>query len=180
MAKGLPRSLAHAVPGTELAPRRIRYTAKNLALTVVSITTGAGSGTVVLGDFPEGNILLLGGAAYLRFSTADADITSATWNGDYAIGTTPDANVTIDTTDLDIINDGAGSPAAVAVGPAASKISPVTRGILNTTKLFDNTDGSLELNLNFLVDAGDIGDGATASFTVDGYVDLVYIVLGDD
>jgi hypothetical protein len=174
--KGLPRSLAAGKAGTEPSPRRVRYDVKNLALSVASITTGAGSGTVVIGDFPEGNILYLGGISYLRFSTSDADITSATWNGDYGIGTTADANVVLDTTDINLT--GTGTPAPI--GPAVAKISPVTRAAGSTVALFDNTDGSLEVNLNVLVDAGDIGDGATASFTVDGYVELVYIVLGDD
>ncbi len=174
--KGLPRSLAHAIPGNEPTPRRVRYDVNALALSVVSITTGPGSGTVVLGGFPEGNILYLGGVSYLRFSTADADITSATWNGDYGVGTTADANVVLDTTDINLT--GTGTPAPI--GPAVAKISPVTRASGGTVAVFDNTDGSLEVNLNVLVDAGDIGDGATASFTVDGYVELVYIVLGDD
>lgn len=176
--KGLPRSLAHAKPGTEAAPRRVRYDVKNLALSAVAVTTAAGSGSAVIGDLPEGNILVLGGISYLRFTTTDTDITSATWNGDYSIGTTATADVTLDTTDVNLINNGAGI--AVPVGPAVDKVSPVTRGEGAAMDLFDNTDGAMEVNLNFIVDAGDIADGATASFTVDGYVELVYIVLGDD
>lgn len=173
MAKGLPRSIAHAKAGTEPSPRRVRYDVKNLALSISSVTTADGSGTVVVGDFPEGNILYLGGIAYLRFSTTDADITSAVWEGDYSIGTTATADTTLDGTDVNLI-------ASSAVGPAVSKISPVTRGAGATLAMFDNTDGSLEVNLNAKVDAAHIGDGATGSFTVDGYVELVYIVLGDD
>lgn len=171
--KGLPRSMAHGKAGTEPSPRRVRYDVKNLALSVVSITTADGSGSAVIGDFPEGNILYLGGISYLRFSTSDADITSAVWEGDYSVGTTAAADPTIDGTEINLIG-------LEAVGPAVAKISPVTRAEGDTVNMFNNTDGSLELNLNVKVDAAHIGDGATASFTVDGYVELVYIVLGDD
>ena len=178
--KGLPYSNGRGLAAAAPVVRKYTYPVKNLSIAVTSVTTAAGFGTAVIGDFPEGNVLLLGGVAYLQFSSSDADLTSATWNGDYSVGTTATADVTLSGTDINLINDGGGSAAAVAVGPAVAKTSPVTRGEGAAMDLFDNTDGSLELNLNLLVDAADIGDSATADVLVNGYVTLVYIVLGDD
>lgn len=173
MAKGLPRSLGNGSPGQEPSPRRVRYPIKSLALSAVSVTTADGSGSAVIGDLPEGNILFLGAIGYVRFSTTDADVTSAVWEGDYALGTSPAADPTIDGAEVNILP-------LTAVGPAVSKVSPVTRAAGSTVAIFDNTAGDMELNLNFKIDAAHIGDSATGSFTVDGYVDLVYMVLGDD
>jgi hypothetical protein len=174
--KGLPYSNSRGVAADAPVVRKTTIPVRAVALSVASITTGAGSGTVVLGDFPEGNILFLGASSYLRFSTTDADITSAVWEGDYGIGTTADADVTLSGTDINLT--GTGTPAPI--GPAVDKISPVTRAVGSTVTIFDNTDGALEVNLNVLVDAAHIGDGVTASFTVDGAVEIVYVVLGDD
>lgn len=171
--KGLPYSNGRGNAAAAPTPRRVRYDVKALALNVTSVTTADGVGTVVVGDFPDGNILFLGGIAYLKFTTSDADITSLIWEGDYSVGTTATADATLDGTDVNLI-------ASSAVGPAVAKVSPLTRGAGSTAALFDNTDGSLEINLNVKVDAAHIGDSATGSFTVDGYVELVYIVLGDD
>lgn len=178
MAKGFPYSLGRA-PKESPVVRKYRYDVRDLTVNVAAASTAVGFGTAVLGDFPEGNILYLGGIAYLQFDTADTDI-GATWSGDFAVGTTATADVTLSGTDINLINDGAGSPAAVAVGPAVARLSPLTRGEGGAVDMFDNTDGSLELNLNVLVDAANIADDTDADFIVNGYVELVYVVLGDD
>lgn len=173
MAKGLPRSLANATPGTEKFVRVVTYPVTNLSLTAATITTGAGSGTAVLGDFPEGNILLLGATSYLQFSTTDTDV-ATTWDGSYAIGSTPDANVdnASPTTDADVIGQ-------TTINAATARVSPVTRGAKSSPAILNNTDGSLELNLNLIVDTADFADGTTAIFTVNGTVQLCYAVMGD-
>jgi hypothetical protein len=45
--------------------------------------------------------------------------------------------------------------------------------------ILDNTDGSLEINLNVLINDASISADAQAA-TADGYIVLSYIVLGDD
>jgi hypothetical protein len=173
MAKGLPRSLANAKAGTEQTPRRVRYTAKNLALTITGgASTAVGAGTVVLGGLPQGNILLLGGVGYLQFSSAAAAV-ATDWEGDFAIGTTADANSTLAAGDVDII-------ASTEIGAATSKVSPLIRCTRTTAAVIDNTANDLELNLNVLTDDNDVTDVTAAAFLVNGYLDLVYIVLGDD
>lgn len=171
MSKGLPRSLGRANP-LMAAVLKQRIDVSDVA---IAVTDGApGFGTVVIGDLPQGNILFLGAVAYLQFSTADADVT-ATFDGDFAIGTVATANGNVsDSGEADII------PSS-ALGAATAKLSPRVRAV-STDALgggfMDNTDGSLEVNLNLLID--DAAISGDASFTANGVVWLVYSVLGDD
>jgi hypothetical protein len=174
MVKGLRRSLAR---GAAVAQEVIKatYTVRALPI-VVDGATGVGWGTAVLGDLPEGNILLLGAVSYMQFDSAGGQAgLSDTWNGDYGIGTTPASDGTITAGDIDVI----GSTAATV---AASEDSPRTRGVSVTATngaVLDNTDGSLELNLNLLIDDADISADDVA-LTATGELHIAYIVLGDD
>lgn len=172
--KGLPRSMAHAVPGTAATLRRITYPVKNVTVNAAAAAAGVGFGTVVLGYLPEGNILYLGGVSYLQFLTADADI-GATWTGSYGVGTAADADGSLAGTEVNLIGSS-------SIAAATAKLSPVTRGVsaADASEVLDNTASDLELNLNFVVTAADIADASAADFTVNGYVQLVYMVLGDD
>ncbi len=171
MSKGLPRSLGRANP--QLAPiMKQRIDVSDVA---IAVADGApGFGTVVIGDLPQGNVLFLGATAYLQFSTDDADVTAA-FDGDFAIGTvaTVDGNVS-DPGEADVIP-------STALGAATAKVSPRVRAVSTDAiggGVIDNTDGSLELNLNLLID--DAAISGAASFTVNGVVWVLYSVLGDD
>ena len=173
MTKGLPRSLSR---GTPLRQHIVKNTilARALTLSVTDVAVQAGWGTVVLSGLPEGNILLLGAVSYMQFTTVDADI-GATFDGDMAIGTAPSVdNIALATDKANIIP-------TTALGAATAKVSPVVRGTTTgalTGIVLDNTAATLELNLNILIDDGDIaGD---ADFTVDGELYLSYVMLGDD
>lgn len=170
MAKGLPRSLARGKGKTTVRKHLVKV--KDVTVNVAAAASGVGFGTAVIGDLPEGNILLLGAVSYIQATTADADI-GATWDGDYSIGSAPDANGTLASGEVDII------PSS-AFGAATAKASPVARGANATAVMLDNTDGSLELNLNVLVDAADIADASAADFVVNGVVELLYAVMLDD
>lgn len=164
--KGLPRSLGRGASAATVA--KVNIPIRNVA---VAVADGApGFGTVVIGDLPEGNILLQGAVAYMQFQTADADVI-ATFDGDYGIGTTATADNAIAGTDVNVIP-------STALGAATAKLSPIARGANATAVMLDNTDGSLELNLNLLIDDASIS--GAASFTVNGVLVLVYAVLGDD
>lgn len=164
--KGLPRSLAKANLGIS---RNIPV--RNLAIRT-SGATGVGFGTAVVTDLPEGNILLLGAVAYLQFTKLDAG-TTATFDGDYALGTAPTADADFgDTGEANIIP-------STALGAATAGLSPIARGENATQVILDNTDGSLELNLNLLIDDASVS-ADDQDFTVSGVVTLAYIVLGDD
>lgn len=163
--KGLPRSLAHANIGVS---RNIPV--RNLAIRTMG-ATGVGYGTAVIRDLPEGNILLLGAIAYLQFTKLDAG-TTATFDGDYAIGSAPTADATLSGAEVDIIP-------STALGAATAGVSPMVRGANATQVMLDNTDGSLELNLNLLIDDAAVS-ADDQDFTVNGVVSLAYIVMGDD
>lgn len=168
--KGLPRSLARMLPASATTPI-VKQSIPVLARTLAVVDGAPGRGTLVLGDLPEGNILFLGAVSYLRFTTADADIT-ATFDGDYSVGTVPTAdNDLADSGEADLIP-------STALGAATAKVSPLVRGTNATQVVLDNTDGSLEVNLNLLID--DAAISGAADFTVEGYVQIVYSVLGDD
>lgn len=178
MAKGLPRSHKHA--NKSIAP--IVKDVFIIKAKTVTLTEDAGGqpawATLQVGDFPEGNILFLGAIAYFTFSGSgsDGDL-SDTWEGDYGVGTTPSTD---DTTPLaTTMEDITGT---VALAAATAEVSPRTRGVSADGEagvMYDNTDGSLELNLNILVDAASIS-GDDSVLTIDGELYIAYIVLGDD
>lgn len=165
--KGLPRSLAHA--GSASAP----VGQKTIALGgAISVADGApGFGTLVVGGLPQGNISFRSAVVYLQLTTADADVIAA-FDGDFSIGTVP-------TADNDVADAGeANIIASTALGAATAKVSPMVRATNITPVMLDNTDGSLELNLNLLID--DTSISGAADFTVSGVLYLDYVVLGDD
>lgn len=169
--KGLPRSLARG-PQTAQGVHKAAIPVRDLA---VAVADGApGFGTAVIAGLLQGNLLFLGAVAYLQFTTADADVT-ATFDGDYSIGT-------VATVDGDVADAGeADIVPSTALGAATAKVSPVVRGASTDALgggVIDNTDGSLELNLNLLID--DAAISGAAGFTVSGVVNIAYIVLGDD
>lgn len=167
MAKGLPRSLARGNGKTVV--KKQKFNVKDLAISVVG-ASGVGFGSAVMGDLPEGNILFLGAVAYMTFTSVDADV-QATYDGDFSIGTTATADATITGTDANIMG-------STALGAATAGVSPTVRGTLSTAGTFDNTDGSLELNLNLIIDDANIS--GTADFTATGIVEVLYAVMLDD
>lgn len=180
MGKGLPRSLAQAALQNTVRPNSPVVTRRypiNHTFNVAAAGAGNGAGTVVIGDFPEGNILVLGRAAQLAFSTTSANITNATYTPTFAFGTTPDADVNLasPTSDSDLMSARANTIAAGKVSPATNHFqgSDVVALALN------NRDGSLEVNLNVTVPAADIADASSAPFTATGFFEMTFAVLGD-
>jgi hypothetical protein len=169
MSKGMPRSLARSNPQQQPI-RRQRVKLNDLAIRTTG-ASGVGFGTAVIGDLPAGNILFLGAAAYMQFTKTDAG-TIATFDGNYSVGSAPTADNALSGAEVDIIP-------STALGAATAGLSPNVRGVNATQVMLDNTDGSLELNLNLLLaDASVSADDQ--DFTVDGILDLVYVVMLDD
>lgn len=164
--KGLLRSLArsHKVPVT----RTIK--ASSLALEVDG-ASGVGFGSAVLADFPQGNIRVIGAVANMQFTGPTSGSLADTWQGDFAIGSTPASDGTLTGADVDIV-------ASTALAAATAEVSPKTRGT-GSGVLLDNTDGSLEMNISLLVDDANIS-ADDLDFTVDGELYISYQVLGDD
>lgn len=173
MGKGLPRS--HSRGGATLQEMiKQVFVVRDLPLTVDG-ASGVGFGTVVIGDLPEGNINLMGAVAYMQFTGPVTGGLVDAWVGDYSIGSTPMDDATIDAGDEDMILESPIAAATVEVSPRTR--APSAAAIAGT--LLDNTDGSLELNLNMLVDDNMISaDGVV--FTVNGEFTLLYSVMQDD
>lgn len=174
MSKGLPRSLSRGdAQRQELV--KVDIPVRGLVVNVAATGINIGFGTSVIQGLPEGNLLFLGALANLRFSGpvgGSANLVD-TWNGDFSIGSAPTADNVLSGAEVDLVP-------STAVGPATAEVSPVTRGANAGAVMFDNTDGSLELNLNVLIDAADIVDDTNVNLTVDGVVHLAFIVMGDD
>jgi len=176
--KGSKRSLERAPVGTEMFIKRFRYPVVNKTLSVAAVGAAVGFGSVVIGQLPPGNVLAFGGGGYLTFLTADADI-GATWNGDASVGTAATADVTLATTEINLLPSN-------PLGPAVAKLVSGATGrvfgmsALSAAAAIDNTAADQNVVLNMLVDAADIADGAAADFTVNGYIDLFLAVVGDD
>lgn len=168
MAKGLSRSISRG-PAARAPIIKQRLALSALAIAVAG-ATGVGFGSAVVADLPEGNILLLGAVATLQF-TGPASGALATFDGDFGIGSTPASDATLTGADVDVI-------ASTAIGAATASVSPVVRATNATQVILDNTAGDLELNLNLLIDDASIS--ADGTFLVSGFVELAYIVLGDD
>ena len=173
MSKGLPRSLSRG-SSASVPIRKLTLDFSAVSVTVNG-ATGVGWGTAVIGDFPQGNILLLGAVAYAKFTGPGSASLADNFDGDYSIGSAPTADATLSGSEVDIVQ-------STALGAATSEVSPRARGtnaaaICGT--VLDNTDGSLELNINLLIDDANISaDGLV--FRADGQVFVSYVILGDD
>lgn len=173
MTKGLVRSLDRA-PAQQAHLRKRVFKVEDLELTFTGSTGVAVEATAVIGDFEEGNVLILGAVSYFSFagSGSDANLT-ADWEGVYGVGTTPADDATITADDIDII-------ASTDLGPATAEVVGRTRGFGEAQSVVDNTDGSLEINLNVVLDADEVTDGEDSIITVNGELHVLYSVLGDD
>ena len=140
-----------------------------------TVTNAApGYGTAVIAGLPQSNVLLLGLTMYLKLTKGGAGIIDA-FDGDYSLGTIPNANNALADAEIDLLASTAF--AAAAVGGVTGVMRSASASSLAGT-IFDNTDGSLEVNLNLLVDDASIS--ADASMLAEGTLFMAYITLGDD
>lgn len=173
MTKGLGRSLQRG-PKNEARIVKDTIVLTGKTIDVVSVGAAIGFGSLVISDFPEGNILVLGMAGTIGFAGSGADANLAdTWEGNFGIGSTPASDATISADDEDIVTE-ADIAAAVDEVVADFRVAD-GKGVM-----LDNTDGTLELNLNVLIDNGDIVDDETVVLTLSGLLEISYIVLGND
>lgn len=166
--KGLPRSQARATPTAGDVHKR-NILVKDLQLTVAD---GApGWGTAVLQGLPEGNLLILGTVSYLQLTNVGANVT-ATFDGNYSLGTSATADNALAGTEVNIVP-------STAMAAASANTGPVLRGVSTAASaVLDNTDKTLNINLNVLINDASISGAGT--FKVNGVVSIAFIVLGDD
>lgn len=175
--KGYQRGMSRRTAAEVSGPGTIKKTVvlKNFPITVAAAGAGVGFGTASVFDFPQGFVWIDKFTSDLVFSTTDADIAAA-WDGDFSLGTAPDADGTLAGAEVDIL-------ASQATGPATAQVSPRQLDHSSATLKdapFDNTDGSLEVNLNLLIDAANIADASNAVMLVNGTICFHYSVTGDD
>lgn len=171
--KGLPRSRGRG--GQAVSPAPFTKSIPFSKIVSVDGLTGVGFGTVVIGGLPIGNLLLLGAVSYLKLTKLSASGVQDTFDGDYAIGSAPTADATLNGSEVDIIG-------STALNAATGGVSPRARGTTTVAlagTILDNTDGSLELNLNVLIDDANISANAQ-TLTAEGMLHISLVRLGDD
>jgi len=151
------------------------FTFSNLAVSVVSVTTGNGVGGTKFYDFPEGYIRVLGCTADLSLDTdVDGDFTDATAEGDIGIGTVAPANA--DALGTDATDDNLATAATITMSAYAdASVVLAPEAALN----IDGTTTPVDAFVNILIDAADIDDGVTTDLFVSGSVTLVWSMVGD-
>jgi len=169
--KGLQRSLSRAPESSQKIVKKAINV--NFSIDITGSTGVAVYGTQVVGDMAAGDIVLLGVTSDIGFdATGDTHIADE-WEGDYSVGTTPTSDTTLSGTEVDII------PSTALIAGAADKIVPAARAVSSVATLvpLDNRDGSLEVNLNLVVDADEITNAEDATIVVSGKLELSYVVL---
>ena len=175
MSKGLARSLDRG-PRGKIVNKHVPISG---SMDITGVAVAVDAGTFVIEGLDQGNLLLLGAVAYVEVDAGvDADVLD-TWAGDYGIGSIPNADLDLaDPGDDDII------PSTPLLAGGADKLSPRARATsteaVEQGVILDNTDGSLELNFNLLIDDNFITDAAVGTFAVTGDLFLAYVILGDD
>lgn len=151
-------------------------TLTDVALPIVSVTTGAGVGGVTLYTMPEGYIYTLGCVAALTWAIPTAeqgDFTDATPEGQMGIGTLAPANA--DALGTDATDDNLATAADITGADFEGAVNLASEAPL----AYDGSETAMPIVLTGLIDAGDIDDDATTSINVSGTVTLTYINRGD-
>ena len=171
--KGLPRSLSRGKASTQLVTK-VKIPLAGIQVTVSSTGAAVGWGTVVIGGLPEAHLKIMSGAVNIQLSGSGADANLGdTWAGDFGVGSTPADDATITAGDADFIP-------STALAAATAEVSPLTIVADGVDLVLDNTDGSLEVNLNVLIDAADIVDDQSVVLTATGVVEITLITMLDD
>jgi hypothetical protein len=133
-------------------------------------------GSSKIRDLPEGVILFLGAVSDLDITKSSAGVNDD-WDGDFALGTAAASNnATLSSTEQDLI--------PTTATPQASSGATTADGASTSTEsgvVFDGSATAKDVYLNFLVDDADHDVTTTAcNLIVNGYIDLTYILLGDN
>jgi hypothetical protein len=169
--KGFQRSLRRAgVRQSNVAPSLHRYRQRALSVAVTDPGSANAPFTAVVGDFPEGNIVFLAGIGYFTLTRVSTGL-AATFAGNISLGSAPTADATLNGAEVDLLP-------STALQAAVAGVSTGNRLASSTAAVLDNTDGSLEINLNgFIADAS---ISATDAFLLDANFALLYAVVMDD
>lgn len=149
--------------------RQTVFTVSSLAIAMTDATTAGSHGYQKLGDFPAGNIAILGTVTDLSV-TGDGSAVASDASVVGSIGTvqTQTDNATLSTTEADIVASTAAT-LTTDVGAMAGKSTALA--------VLDGTSSAKSAYLNFAIpDADSSGDG---TLTVTGTITMIWVNTGD-
>lgn len=155
--------------GASLAIQKLTINLVNKPITIAAAGAGVAFGTVPLAALPKGRLLFLAKVVDVVVSTVDTDLIT-TWNGNWALGSAPDADGSLAGTEVDIV-------ASTALGAATARVSPPTAFINTTAAVLDNRAGTGEVNWNMFALAADFTDAGSAIMLLNGEIILTYCKL---
>ena len=174
--KGLKRSLDRGNPLEQhIIKRTIQMDALSVPIAIGSSPQN-GHGTVVLDSFRKGNVLFLGARIDVSFTAGDVEI-DVDFDSEFGLGTAPSVDETspIAGVQQDLI--------LRTIMPQAIDGTTVNKRAMHAKaesgEVFDNTDSSIDMNLNIIIPDADISVNPS-SVLVTGNVTVAYLLLGDD
>lgn len=164
-----PNGAAVSVEEFIAKPRRLRFTFDDLVITMTDATSNGNHGGHKFTDFAAGAFVVLGAISDLTIEAAagiDADAAVLGAVGTAVAGTD---NATLTSTEANVIPSTA-CTLAESLG--------VMKGEFAALAALDGTGTAIDLFLNFVAP----GDNATANstITVNGYIDVIVLPLGDN
>ena len=170
-AVGAAASISVAVAESSAGAIKTVMTLSNVAVTMTDATTAGSHGSLKLYDFPQCNLLFLGGTCDLTLTAGAGGITDTAAVvasvGTVTVGTD---NATLTTTEADLIPSTAST---LTAGAGVTKGKTLTAGVV----VFDGTTTAKDAWLNYAVP--DAGSTANDTLTVSGTITLVWSNLGD-
>jgi hypothetical protein len=97
---------------------------------------------------------------------------TTTFTGAFSIGSAPTADATLAGVEVDIVPQ-------TTLSAATARVSPRTRAVNVTQFMLDNTDNSLEININVLIDDASVSANNNACL-LNGEIQILYSVMLDD
>ena len=170
-AAGAAASISVAVAESSAGDIKTVMTLDNVSIAMTDATTAGSHGSLKLYDFPEGNLLFLGGTCDLTVTAGEGGITdTAAVVGSVGTATVGTDNETLTTTEADLIPSTAST---LTAGVGATKGKTVTAGVV----VFDGTTTAKDAWLNYAVPDAD--STANDTLIVSGTITLVWSNLGD-
>jgi hypothetical protein len=170
-AAGAAASTSVAVTESSAGTIKTVMTLTNKSITMTDATTAGSHGSLKLYDFPQCNLLFLGGTCNLTITAGTGGITdTAAVVGSIGTDTVGTDNATLTTTEADLIPSTAST---LTGGAGVTKGKTVTAGVV----VFDGTATAKDAWLNFAVPDAD--STANDTLTVSGTITLVWSNLGD-
>lgn len=170
-AAGAAASTSVAVSESSAGAIKTVMTLSNVSIAMTDATTAGSHGSLKLYDFPQCNLLFLGGTCDLVITAGAGGITdTAAVVGSIGTTTVGTDNATLTTTEADLIPSTAST---LTAGVGATKGKTVTAGVV----VFDGTATAKDAYLNFAVPDAD--STANDTLTVSGTITLVWSNLGD-